>query len=100
MDGPFEYLDRVTIENLVRSYTKEFEITQKYYRNRIKADMLGNPLLKFRGQTEDPDPEKHPVPLRLCSKMIDWINGFQIGVSIVQIMCNPALRYCRLFFCF
>lgn len=24
--------------------------------------------------------------------MIDWINGFQIGVSIVKIMCNPALR--------
>lgn len=24
--------------------------------------------------------------------MIDWIDGFQIGVSIVQIMCNPALR--------
>ncbi|XP_031627371.1 dynein heavy chain 12, axonemal [Contarinia nasturtii] len=92
MDGPFEYLDRMTIENLVQSYTREFEATQKYYRNRIKADMLGNPVLKFRGQTEDPDPEKHPVPLRLCSKMIEWINGFQIGVSIVQIMCNPALR--------
>lgn len=24
--------------------------------------------------------------------MIDWINGFQIGVSIVKIMCNPALK--------
>lgn len=48
MDGQFEYLDRVTIENLVETYTKEFETTQKYYRNRIKADMLGNPVLKFR----------------------------------------------------
>lgn len=48
MDGPFEYLDRETIENLVQFYTKEFEATQKYYRNRIKADMLGNPVLKFR----------------------------------------------------
>lgn len=46
--SPFEYLDRVTIENLVQTYTKEFETTQKYYRNRIKADMLGNPVLKFR----------------------------------------------------
>lgn len=93
MDGPFEYLDRVTIENLVEVYTKEFETTQKYYRNRIKADMLaGNVLLKFRGQTEDPDAEKHPVPLRLCSRMIEWISGFQIGVCIVKIMCNPALR--------
>lgn len=24
--------------------------------------------------------------------MIEWIKEFQIGVSIVQIMCNPALR--------
>lgn len=48
MDGPFEYLDRITIENLVQTYTKEFETTQKYYRNRIKSDMLGNPVLKFR----------------------------------------------------
>lgn len=24
--------------------------------------------------------------------MIEWIKGFHIGVSIVQIMCNPALR--------
>lgn len=45
-----------------------------------------------KGQTEDPDPEKHPVPLRLCSKMIEWINNFQISVNIVQIFCNPALR--------
>lgn len=51
MDGPFEYLDRVTIENLVQNYKQEFEATQKYYRNRIKADMLGNPVLKFRVST-------------------------------------------------
>lgn len=24
--------------------------------------------------------------------MIEWINEFQISVSIVKIMCNPALR--------
>lgn len=48
MDGPFEYLDPVVIENAVKTYEKEFEKTQKYYRNRIKQDMLGNPILKFR----------------------------------------------------
>lgn len=47
---------------------------------------------RLQGQTEDIDPGKHPVPLRLCGRMIEWINGFEIGVSIVQIMCNPALR--------
>lgn len=45
-----------------------------------------------QGQTEDPDPEKHPVPLRLCGRMLEWIKGFKIGVYIVRIMCNAALR--------
>lgn len=92
MDGPFEYLDATLIESLVQRFRNDFEMTQKYYRNRIKQDMLGNPVLKFRGQTEDPDVEKHPVPLRLCARMLDWIKGFDTGVYIVQIMCNPALR--------
>lgn len=48
MDGPFEYLESNVIENAVKMYEQEFEKTQKYYRNRIKQDMLGNPILKFR----------------------------------------------------
>lgn len=48
MDGPFEYLNAATIENLVQNYKKDFEARHKYYRNRIKADMLGDPVLKFR----------------------------------------------------
>lgn len=48
MDGPFEYLDAEHIEHLVKSYQSEFEKTQKYYRNKIKQDMMGNPVLKFR----------------------------------------------------
>lgn len=48
MDGPFEYLNPITIETCVKNYLVEFEKTQKYYRNRIKQDMLGNPVLKFR----------------------------------------------------
>lgn len=92
MDGPFEYLNAATMETLVRRFRAEFEATQKYYRNRIKQDMLGNPTLKFRGQTEDPDPDKHPVPLRLCDRMSSWIAGFGTGAYIVKIMCNSALR--------
>lgn len=48
MDGPFEYLEPNFIDDSVKSYEREFEKTQKYYRNRIKQDMLGNPILKFR----------------------------------------------------
>lgn len=48
MDGPFEYLESNLIESTVKMHEQEFEKTQKYYRNRIKQDMLGNPILKFR----------------------------------------------------
>uniref|UniRef100_A0A1B0CUL2 Dyneins heavy chain n=2 Tax=Lutzomyia longipalpis TaxID=7200 RepID=A0A1B0CUL2_LUTLO len=92
MDGPFEYLEPDFVARTVEEYLKEFQETQKYYHNRIKADLIGNPICKFRGQTEDPSVEKHPVPLKLCHKMISWIQEFGLGVQIVKIICNPALR--------
>uniref|UniRef100_A0A1B0DFE7 AAA+ ATPase domain-containing protein n=1 Tax=Phlebotomus papatasi TaxID=29031 RepID=A0A1B0DFE7_PHLPP len=92
MDGPFEYLEPNFVARTVDEYLKEFQETQKYYHNRIKADLIGNPICKFRGQTEDPSVEKHPVPLKLCWKMITWIQDFRLGVQIVKIICNPALR--------
>ncbi|XP_059612585.1 dynein axonemal heavy chain 7 [Phlebotomus argentipes] len=92
MDGPFEYLEPNFVAQTVDEYLKEFQETQKYYHNRIKADLIGNPICKFRGQTEDPSVEKHPVPLKLCWKMINWIQDFRLGVQIVKIICNPALR--------
>lgn len=48
MDGPFEYLNPKFVETTVDEYYKEFLKTQKYYRNRIKQDMLGNTVCKFR----------------------------------------------------
>lgn len=92
MDGPFEYLDPVIVTETVEKYHADFEEKQKYYRNRIKVDLIGNPICKFRGQTEDPDPEKHPAPLKLCCKMLQSISEFRLGVQIVRIMCIPALR--------
>ncbi|XP_055593622.1 dynein axonemal heavy chain 12 [Uranotaenia lowii] len=92
MDGPFEYLEPHFVESKTEEFLKDFQKTQKYYRNRIKADMLENTLCKFKGQTEDPDPEKHPCPLKLCARMIQSIKDFHLGVFIVNIMCNPALK--------
>ncbi|EAT40340.1 AAEL007918-PA [Aedes aegypti] len=92
MDGPFEYLEPHFVESKTEEFLKEFQKTQKYYRNRIKADMLENTLCKFKGQTEDPDPEKHPCPLKLCARMTQSIKDFHLGVYIVNIMCNPALK--------
>lgn len=48
MDGPFEYLEPHFVESKTEEFLKEFQKTQKYYRNRIKADMLENTLCKFK----------------------------------------------------
>lgn len=48
MDGPFEYLNARHVEKLVQNFQAEFEKIQKNYRNKIKQDMMGNPVLKFR----------------------------------------------------
>ncbi|EDV95542.1 GH15722 [Drosophila grimshawi] len=91
-DGPFEYLEPKFVETTTEDYLREFQKNQKYYRIKIKQDMVENPVCKFKGQTEDPDPAKHPVPLRLCATMIKSIKDFTIGVFIVNTLCNPALR--------
>lgn len=76
MDGPFEYLDPVTIETSVARYMLEFETTQKYYRNRIKQDMLGNPVLKFR---------VNKISVKISSMGEIWILfAFKNGVIRVQ----------------
>nr|XP_014091747.2 dynein heavy chain 12, axonemal isoform X1 [Bactrocera oleae] len=92
MYGPFEYLEPKFVEETTDNFLKEFQKNQKYYRVKIRQDQIETPICMFRGQTEDPDPEKHPVPIRLCTKMIKTIKDFTTGVFIVNIMCNPALR--------
>lgn len=92
MDGCFEYLEPKHVETTTEDFVKEFQKTQKYYRNKIKSDNSSeNPNCKFKGQLEDPDTEKHPAPLKIIARMIQSIKDFRMGVFIVNIMCNPAL---------
>lgn len=91
MDGCFEYLDPTFVQNTTEEFLKEFQKMQKFYRNKIKSD-TENPECKFKGQLEDPDIEKLPAPLKICARMIQTIKEFRIGVHVVTIMCNPALR--------
>lgn len=92
MYGPFENLVPSFVEETLENYSREFMKMQKAYRNRIKQDMIGTPICKFRGQAEDPNPEKQPVPLRLCQRMITSLRDFKTGAYVINIMCNPALR--------
>lgn len=91
MDGCFEYLDPKFVQDTTEDFLKDFQKTQKFYRNKIKSD-TENPECKFKGQLEDPDVEKLPAPLKICARMIQTIKDFRIGVHVVSIMCNPALR--------
>ena len=92
MDGCFEYLDPKFVENTTEDFLKDFQKTQKFYRNKIKSDTDTSPELIFKGQLEDPDVEKLPAPLKICARMIQTIKDFRLGVHVVSIMCNPALR--------
>jgi dynein heavy chain, axonemal len=92
MDGCFEYLDPKFVETTTEDFLKDFQKTQKFYRNKIKSDTDTSPECKFKGQLEDPDVEKLPAPLKICARMIQTIKDFRIGVHVVSIMCNPALR--------
>lgn len=48
MDGPFEYLEPKFVEETTENFYKKFMATQKYYRQKIKADLISNPICKFR----------------------------------------------------
>ncbi|CRK98972.1 CLUMA_CG011958, isoform A [Clunio marinus] len=91
MDGCFEYLDPKFVQITTEEFLKDFQKTQKFYRNLIKAENEF-PECRFKGQLEDPDIEKLPSPLKICARMIQTIKDFRIGVHVVTIMCNPALR--------
>lgn len=92
MDGCFEYLDPKFVQDTTDEFLKEFQKTLKFYRNKIKGDSDTTPECKFKGQLEDPDIEKLPAPLKICSRMIQIIKDFRHGAHVVAIMCNPALR--------
>lgn len=47
-DGPFEYLEPKFVETTTEDYLKEFQRNQKYYRVKIKQDMVENPVCKFK----------------------------------------------------
>lgn len=66
MDGCFEYLDPNFVQDTTEEFLKDFQKTQKFYRNKIKSD-TENPECKVKGQLEDPDVEKLPAPLKICS---------------------------------
>jgi dynein heavy chain len=91
MDGSFEYLNPTDVQTITDDFLREFQKSQKFYRNKIKSDME-HPECKFKGQLEDPDIEKLPAPLKICARMIQTIKDFRHGVHVVTIMCNPALR--------
>lgn len=92
MDGPFEYLEPHDVSNTTEDFQREFTKILKYYRSQIKADMFRGSACKWRGSMDDADTENHPTPIIMCQQMIQHIKDFKIGVYMISIMCNPALK--------
>ncbi|KAG5675131.1 hypothetical protein PVAND_005060 [Polypedilum vanderplanki] len=91
IDDCFEYLEPEKVQSSTEEFLRNFQKSQKFFRNKIKSD-TENPECRFKGQLEDPDVEKLPAPLKICARMIQTIKDFRHGVHVVTIMCNPALR--------
>lgn len=48
MDGPFEYLEPKFVEDTTANFLNEFQKKQKFYRQKIKKDLIENPVCKFK----------------------------------------------------
>ncbi|XP_022919154.2 dynein axonemal heavy chain 7 [Onthophagus taurus] len=91
MDGPFEFLDHESAEEIVDGYFKELIKTQKTYRIKLRVLAAeGNPRT-FKGSTDDPDPMNYPAPMKLCQKALDQIKDFRPCLTLMDVMCQKAL---------
>ncbi|XP_076392739.1 dynein axonemal heavy chain 7 isoform X1 [Megachile rotundata] len=92
LDGPFEWLDAVIIENKTLNYFKEITEMSKTFKTKIKMDVTVNKCFKFSGIADDPDPLQLPAPLKLCWQALNDINDFKKFLPLVTCVCNPALQ--------
>lgn len=92
MDGPFEHLVPNDVSNTTEDFQREFGRILKFYRSQIKGDMLRGSVCKWRGSMDDVDAENYPTPVIICQRMLQHIKDFRIGVYMISIMCNPALK--------
>ncbi|XP_041984652.1 dynein axonemal heavy chain 12 [Aricia agestis] len=91
MDGPFEYLDHIKIEQDHDYYYKEFLKISKAYRAKIKQQIAEGIEKRFQGLVDDPDINNLPAPMKLCAQAIAEIKDWRPNVQMAHIMCNPAL---------
>ncbi|XP_048523986.1 dynein axonemal heavy chain 7-like [Dendroctonus ponderosae] len=49
-------------------------------------------LIRFKGTVDDPDILNWPAPLKLCGMCLNILQEFKPSLTIMQIMCNDALR--------
>ncbi|CAB3257079.1 unnamed protein product [Arctia plantaginis] len=91
MDGPFEYLDHIQIEQDHDFYYKEFLKQLKNYRLKIKQQIAEGLDRRFQGLVDDADVNNLPSPMKLCAQAIAELKDWRPNVQMAHIMCNPAL---------
>uniref|UniRef100_A0A336LVJ1 CSON005797 protein n=1 Tax=Culicoides sonorensis TaxID=179676 RepID=A0A336LVJ1_CULSO len=92
LDGPFEYIDPKYVSTTTETFQREFLRILKFYRNKIKADMISKSVCKWRGSLDDAEPKNYPTPIIICQYMIQHIKDFSTGAYMISVMCNPALK--------
>ncbi|XP_013163033.1 PREDICTED: dynein heavy chain 12, axonemal [Papilio xuthus] len=92
MDGPFEFMDHLQIDQDHDFYYKEFLKLSKNYRNKIKQQIAEGVEKRFQGLVDDPDVNNMPAPMKLCAQAIAELKEWRPNVQMAHIMCNPALE--------
>ncbi|PSN57355.1 Dynein heavy chain 12 [Blattella germanica] len=91
MDGDFEFIETVKLEEKTEEFYQELMKTQKMYRAKLRQQTTENYPYRFKGNVEDPEFVNLPAPLKLCLKAIDHIKDFRQNIGLAKILCNPAL---------
>ncbi|KAK9884326.1 hypothetical protein WA026_005276 [Henosepilachna vigintioctopunctata] len=91
LDGQFEFLIYEEAEQMLDEFSRELLKHHKYYKNEIRQRQIQNSPYNFEGFLDDTDEHNHPAPIKLVSQGLQAIRQFRPSMTMMRIMCNPAL---------
>ncbi|XP_045466215.1 dynein axonemal heavy chain 7-like isoform X2 [Harmonia axyridis] len=91
LDGQFEFLVFEEAEQILDDFSREYLKQQKFYRSEVRQRQIDKSSFQFEGLVEDIDELKQPSPIKLISQGLQEIKKFRPAMTMMRIMCNPAL---------
>ncbi|VVC44482.1 Dynein heavy chain, domain-2,Dynein heavy chain domain,Dynein heavy chain, P-loop containing D4 domain,P- [Cinara cedri] len=89
--GDFDSLSLHEIETTVDEFYKEATKVQSSLKFKCKEMLSQNYSKRYEGLIDDDDMNLWPAPLKIAHQTINSMDEFRQYMSIIRIMCNPAL---------